>query len=224
MAQAPSAALDRIARAVWQALGAGEITEPEAAAASEVVEARRKALKGPAGGTRIFNPHAAQWASPRRCGPISPQSLSRRRRQAASGALPPELAAELTQGEQAVLAVVGREAARAGRCDWPVARIAALAGVGRSTTKLALRIAQRLGMLRITERRQTAARSLPNLLTITGKSWLRWLRRGLRGGGVGKATATSTRMLRGSSKGLSRSVSEGCTVPGTHPRTEAPPG
>ena len=45
VAQAPSAALDRIAQAIWEALGAGEITEPEAAAASEALEARRRAIR-----------------------------------------------------------------------------------------------------------------------------------------------------------------------------------
>ena len=89
MAQAPSAALDRIARAVWQALGAGEITEPEAVAASEALEARRKAIKLRRGIHLTTHQVTPQRASPRRYGPISPQSLSRRRRQAASGALPP---------------------------------------------------------------------------------------------------------------------------------------
>ena len=86
---APSAALDRIAQAIWQALGAGEITEPEAAAASEALEARRKAIKLRRGDHLTTHQVTPQRASPRRYGPISPQSLSRRRRQAASGALPP---------------------------------------------------------------------------------------------------------------------------------------
>ena len=48
--RAPLAALDTLARAVWQDLGAGRLAEGEAHALVEAIEARRKALKRPVQG------------------------------------------------------------------------------------------------------------------------------------------------------------------------------
>src|SRR5215211_6555033 len=109
--------------------------------------------------------------------------MERRRRWAASGALPPALAARFTLAETAVLAVIAAEALRHGRCTLVIEHIAALAGVGRSTVKRALRAAQGLGLVRIEERRLAAWRNAPNVVTITSREWSSWLR--LRGRGVG---------------------------------------
>jgi len=89
-------------------------------------------------------------------------------------------------GELATLAVVGRQAASGRPCDWPMARIAALAGVSVSTARNALRMAQRLGMVRVIERRRAANRSLTNLISITCRKWMGWLRRGRKEGGGSK--------------------------------------
>src|SRR5215211_3549610 len=109
--------------------------------------------------------------------------MERRRRWAASGALPPALAARFTLAETAVLAVIAAEALRHGRCTLVIEHIAALAGVGRSTVKRALRVAQGLGFVRIEERRVSAWRNAPNVVTITSREWSAWLR--MRGKGVG---------------------------------------
>ena len=109
--------------------------------------------------------------------------MERRRRWAASGALPPALAARFTLAETAVLAVVSAEALRHGRCTLVIEHIAALAGVTRSTVKRALRAAQGLGFVRIEERRVSAWRNAPNVVTITSREWSAWLR--MRGRGVG---------------------------------------
>ena len=128
------AALEEIARAIWGACGSGALTGEEAARLDGLARARRAAIaSGGAGGGR---PAAALVRVPMVRRPRSPDrqaSIERRRRVAASGAVPPELAARFTQGQVAVLSVVGREAAR-GRpvCDWPMDRIAALAGVCRT--------------------------------------------------------------------------------------------
>jgi len=58
-------------------------------------------------------------------------SLERRRRQAASGALPPALAARFTTGELAALTVIARQCQKGGVCALPIDAIAALAGVSR---------------------------------------------------------------------------------------------
>ena len=135
--------------------------------------------------------------------------MERRRRVASCGALPPEAAGWFTEGQRAALSVVGREAAR-GRpwCDWPLDRIAALAGVGRTTARDALRLAERLGLVRVQERRRRGAKSDTNVVSVTGKAWWRWLRRGPKGGlgeekgsptgggGSERSDATDTQGLR----------------------------
>src|SRR4051812_17844854 len=109
--------------------------------------------------------------------------MERRRRWAASGLLPPALAARFTLAETAVLAVVAAEALRHGRCTLVLEHIAALAGVCRKTVKNALREAQRHGLLGIEERRLSAWRNAPNVVTITSREWGAWLKMRRRGGG-----------------------------------------
>ena len=45
--RAPLATLDALARAVWYDFGAGKLIEAEAAALSDAIEARRRALRRP---------------------------------------------------------------------------------------------------------------------------------------------------------------------------------
>src|SRR5436305_13852271 len=136
---------------------------------------------------------APQKPAQRRFGsrPRSPASMERRRRWAASGLLPPALAARFTTAETAVLAVIALEALRHGRCTLVIEHIAALAGVGRSTVKRALRAAQGLGLVRIEERRVSAWRNAPNVVTITSAEWTAWLRMRERRGGVQAGTTTN---------------------------------
>ena len=214
-------ALDAVARMIWGALGAGQLTEAEAARLDGLVRDRRARIGcGRAGGISHGVGLARPPRAPRPRSPDRQASIERRRRVAASGAVPPELAAQFTQGEVAVLSVVGREAAR-GRpiCDWPMDRIAALAGVSRTVARGALRLAQRLGLLRVQERRRRAARSDTNVVTITAKGWWRWLKRAAaktakttvsrqsrdaecEGGGCGNPKATCTKVFSGSRKDL----------------------
>src|SRR3982751_3942774 len=165
----PRVELPKVSALLWKAYAAGQVSEAEASDLSNLIEARR-ALPKP---TR------------RRVGsrPRSLASMERRRRWAASGALPPALAARFTLAETAVLAVIAAEALRHGRCTLVLEHIAALAGVGRSTVKRALRAAQGLGFLHIEERRVSAWRNAPNVITITSREWSGWLR--MRSGGVG---------------------------------------
>src|SRR5919202_4609603 len=145
IAAAPRVELDKVASLLWKAYAAGQVSEDQASELSEMIEARR-ALP------------AAPKPLQRRLGsrPRSPASIERRRRWAASGAMPPALAARFTLGETAVLAVIAAETLRHGRCTLVIEHIAALAGVGRSTVKRALRAAQGLGFVRIEEQRVSA--------------------------------------------------------------------
>ena len=168
----PRNELSGVGQLLWRAYSAGHITEAEASDLSTLIELRR-ALPPP------------QKPVQRRFGsrPRSPASLERRRRWAAAGALPPQLASRFTLAEVAVLAVIAAEHVKHGRCTLPIDHIAALAGVSRATVKRALREAQALGLVRIEERRLSAWRNAPNAVTITSSEWSTWLR--MRRKGVG---------------------------------------
>src|SRR4051812_3271537 len=95
---APRVALTKVSALLWKAFAAGQVTEAEASDLTDPTGPRRP-------------PPAAPKPAQRRSGPRprSPASLERRRRGAASGALPPALAARVTQAETAVLAVIAAE-------------------------------------------------------------------------------------------------------------------
>src|SRR3954468_8612202 len=168
----PRAELHTVSGLLWKAYAAGQVSEAEAQALSEAIEARR-GLPAP------------QKPIQRRLGsrPRSPASTERRRRWAASGALPPALASRVTTAENAVLAVVAAEHVKRGRCTLVIDHIAALAGVSRTTVKNALREAQRQGLARIEERRISAWRNAPNVVTVISREWQAWLRMRRRGEG-----------------------------------------
>src|SRR5690349_2747644 len=142
----PRVELPKVSALLWKAYAAGTVSESDAADLSALIEARKAVRSAP-------------QVSPRRLvgsRPRTPESLARRRRWVASGLLPPHLASQFTAAETAVLAVIAAEALRHGRCSLVIEHIAALAGVGRSTVKRALRAAQGLGVVRVEERRVSA--------------------------------------------------------------------
>src|SRR5215211_2487023 len=161
----PRVELAKVAGLLWKAYAAGQVSEDQASELSEMIEARR-ALP------------AAQKPVQRRFGsrPRSPASMERRRRWAASGAMPPALAARFTLAETAVLAVIAAEVLKHSRCTLTVGHLAALAGVSETTVRNALRAARGLGLLTIEERRLTAWRNAPNVVRIVSREWLAWLR------------------------------------------------
>src|SRR5919202_750705 len=165
IAAAPRVELDKVASLLWKAYAAGQVSEDQASELSEMIEARR-ALP------------AAPKPLQRRLGsrPRSPASLERRRRWAASGALPPALAARFTLAETAALAVIAAEVLRHSACTLTIGHVAALAGVSETTVRNALRAARGLGLLTLEERRLTAWRNAPNVVRIVSREWQAWLR------------------------------------------------
>jgi hypothetical protein len=166
---------DDIARSCWRALEHGEISEADAESISLAVEAQRQRLREI---SRAAAPKPV-LSKPRR--PRSPdraKSLERRRRQAASGAMPPQIAAGFTMAEQSALAVVARECRQHGRCALFIDQVAAMAGTCRTVVKNAIRQAAYLGLLAVKQRRRRGRKSDTNVLRIADAGWLAWLKLG----------------------------------------------
>ncbi|MCJ2119314.1 helix-turn-helix domain-containing protein [Methylobacterium sp. J-001] len=187
--------LPSVTALLWRAYGEGKVTEAEAESLSGLIEARTlsaprrgdnlpasQVLRSPNLGTaHAEDPGIAQdrVGSPRRAvgsRPRTDASMERRRRWAASGRLPPGLAARFTLAEQAVLALVAAEVARRKDCRLSIENMAAVTGVCRSTVKNAIREAARLGLLTVEERQITGFRNDTNIVRIVSPEWLAWLR------------------------------------------------
>lgn len=187
--------LPAVTALLWRAYGEGNVTEAEAEALSGLIEARQVSAsrRGENAGTvgilrspipGISNPKNPGLPSDCRRSPrtgvgsrpVSSASLQRRRRWAASGRLPPALAARFTLAEQAALSLVAAETARRGDCRLAIEHMAALAGVSRSTVKSALREARKLGLLTVEERKVRSWRNDTNVVRIVSPEWQAWLR------------------------------------------------
>ena len=190
-----TAALDNTARLLWRAHAEAQIADADAEAVAAAVQARRAAFSRPAMSVALSQ---AAPASARRRPPRSPDrqaSLERRRRCAASGALPPQLAAMFTVAESAALSVIAFEVRKAGACTLCVDAIAAKAGVSRSSVGNAIRLAERLGFLQRVERRRAGQRSETNILKVASRTWSAWLRLGKQGVGLKNLSTTNINSL-----------------------------
>jgi hypothetical protein len=200
--------LGEVASAVWQAYGAGGLTDDEAEQLDGLLNARRGAARAAPVKAQPLALVAAQLApvaasAPREAALAAPahhrtgsrprtaESAARRRRWAAAGYLPPALAQAFTAGEQAVLAVIALEVGKRGSCSLAIGQIAALAGVCATLVKRALRQAKLLGLITVEERRLSRWRSDTNVVRVVSREWAAWLRlrlprsnhSGLRGDG-----------------------------------------
>ena len=185
---APRAALPAVTAALWRAFAEGHVPEAEAEALSVLIESRQasetrrspRQTPNPTGtGVDSATDAPDRQGSPRTgvgSRPRTDASLERRRRWAASGRLPPALAARFTPAEQAALALIAAEAARRSDCRMAIEHIAAVAGVSRSTVKAAIREARKLGLLTVEERRITGFRNDTNVVRIVSPEWTAWLR------------------------------------------------
>lgn len=169
------AALDHVAKLVWQGIASDYLDDDHAHELLERLQKRRgptradqKPVGIPAGRISIFPPRRPQLS------PRSPASLARRRHLAASGPMPPKLAANFTLSEMAVLMIVREEVRAKGCCDRSIAEMAARAGVGRTTVQNAIRMAAKLCLLIVQERRRDGKKNLTNVVRIVSKEWLAW--------------------------------------------------
>jgi hypothetical protein len=119
--------------------------------------------------------------------------------------------------------VVAQEHARHGACTLFIEKIAALAGVTRSTVKRALKEAHGLGMIKIEERRLTGWRNDANLITILDLGWLMWLRMRNRGEGSRKGPARNTRLETRGFRNEEAAQAPGETSKAEPPQATRPP-
>src|SRR4051795_4140848 len=108
--------------------------------------------------------------------PDRQRSLERRRKLAASGPMPPALAARFTTGELAVLKIVADEVRTKGACVLSVAEMAARSGTSESTVRRAFRAA--VGLMTVQERRVPFRPNLTNVIRIVSREWLAWIEKG----------------------------------------------
>ena len=169
------AQLDNLAKQAWSAWGEGHLSDTQAEAATCAIERRRRDIRQRGYATPKNRSQPALSPSKRPSSPDRRKSIARRRKQAASGVVPARLACHFTQGQIAVLTVIGREIKKRGTCSMPIDQIAALAGVCRTLVKDALHEARRLGLVSVIERPRPGRRSDTNIVEIISPEWRSWL-------------------------------------------------
>jgi hypothetical protein len=227
--------LPAVTALLWRAYGEGKVTEAEAEALSVLIEARTTVTvsSGRSADGQASNPTRTAFAvisdipsDPQRrprtgagSRPRTDASMERRRRWAASGRLPPALAARFTLAEQAALSLVAAETARRGDCRLSIPHMAALVGVAETTVRNAIREARNLGLLTVEGRRLTGFRNDTNVVRIISPEWTAWLRLGRcspvsgsglslsreqKGGGCKSPNRTPTQISKSGKTGTAR--------------------
>jgi hypothetical protein len=180
--------LDQLARTMWRGYTEGAIGDDDAALLQSCIDRRRPSPRN----TPRTAPGQAMGKLADRLGvrasrfkprqqPRSPDrkaSRNRRRMLGASAVMPPNLRQHYTQGQMAVLAIIAGEIKHHGICDLPLDKIAALAGVCRTTVQTTLHEARRRFHIVVTERPQPGRKSLTNVVEIISPEWSTWIKRG----------------------------------------------
>ena len=169
--------LHELNQKVWTAWSAGLLDDSQAQGLAAVIQSRKGGIS-PIGAVANSAPRTFLRARPRlrQRSPDRIRSIERRRRLAASGPMPPALAAHFTQGQMAVLRIVADEIRRHGSCSVYLDALAARAGVCRTTAQNAIRQARALHLITVQERRRRGQASLTNIITIISPEWRSWLR------------------------------------------------
>jgi len=182
--------IDQLSRQLWQAHAAGQIPDNQAQTLAERLHLLRN--RGSAAQGALFPDQRPDTLAKRQNAPTgflrrfeqrSPDrqaSIQRRRRLAASGPMPPAMAAAYTVGELAVLRIVGDEVAAKGACDRSLAELAARAGVCRKLAQTTLRLAARDGLVTIERRPRPGRKNLSNVVRILSAEWSAWIKRGAK--------------------------------------------
>jgi hypothetical protein len=181
---ASRSALPDVSKAMWSAFTAGYLNDEQAEELSGLIEARRA----------LPPPHKPVGVGSK---PKMPKSIERRRRWAAAGRLPQHLAARFSLAEQAALSVIAVEVIAKGDCRLCIGHIAALAGVGETSVRNAVRAARDMKLVSVEERRLSRWRNDPNIVRVVSPDWLAWLSIGSRKGGCKSVKGSIPKIFRG---------------------------
>lgn len=177
--------LERSACEIWRAYYERKIDDDDATFLQQCVQGRRPTHPLQTTGnlkhvSRLTGPVGSRFKSRQRQRSSNKKaSRDRRRTLGASSMLPAKLRCDYTEGQRAVLGIIAGEVKKQGFCDLFIDRIAATAGVCRTTAQSALHEARRLGHLTITERPRPGRKHLSNIIKITDAVWSAWLKGGL---------------------------------------------
>lgn len=203
--------LDDLSNQVWLAYGAGALADDQAQHLQEIIQARRgpgRTLAPIAVVTAAPPPRYWIKRSPEQRSPDRRASLLRRRQHAATGPLPPQLAAGYTISQLACLKIIADECLAHGACDLGHKAIAARAGTCETVAKRALWLAEHADTLVTVERRPRSGRKhLTNIIRIVRADWLDWLAKGHRKAYAIKACTRAKpdfKLPRGAQKSLPR--------------------
>lgn len=186
IARALPAMLAPLREQLYALNAAGRIDDRGAGELDDAIEARRKgpapAAPSPAGLSlaAAIAPTAARitkFAPRRQRSPDRAKSRERRRGLGGSSPLPEPLARRYTEGQRAVLFIVGEEIAARGVCGLSIAEIAARAGVCHRHAQMTLRLAESDGLVTITERPLKGRKHETNLVRVLSREWAAWLQR-----------------------------------------------
>jgi hypothetical protein len=175
--------LDDYSRQLWKAHGAGIVADDQAQRLAELIQRRRGAQPGPcslATAAPALAPRYLIQRSPEQRSPNRRASLLRRREHAATGPLPPVIAATFTVGELAVLKVISDEWLAHGACDLSRNELGARAGVVVTVVKRAVRYAEGCGLISVQRRPRSGRKNLTNIIRIIRAEWIDWLSKGRR--------------------------------------------
>jgi hypothetical protein len=203
--------LDDYSRQIWKAHGARIVCDDQAQQLAELIQRRRRSqpvAQSLLSATPIAPRHYIQ-RSPEQRSPDRQASLRRRRAHAATGPLPPSLAAHFTTGELAALKIVADECLAHGVCDLSRNEIASRAGVSKTVAKRALKLAEvEHSMITVEHRPRSGRKHLTSIIRIIRAEWLDWLRKGHRKAYAIKACARAKPdfpQVRGAEKNPPRS-------------------
>jgi hypothetical protein len=213
--------LDALARLIWERYGVGAVNDDEASYLASCIERRRPLSRRTSTGKFAvignLNGRISRFVSrQRQRSPDRRASRDRRRMLGGSSALPDNLRHHYTEGQRSVLCIVAGEIKRHGICDLPIDKIAALAGVCRTTVQTAMHEARRLHHIKITERPQHGRKSLPNIVEIISPEWSTWIKRGPSAarfiGSNPVNLVSTTKNINLSKKRLGKDLQRGCGV------------
>lgn len=178
VADAHPSKLDNLSRLLWQGHCSGALSDEAAQALAEAIQRRREAERCQTDAKPQSAPKAFLRPPPPQRSPDRQRSIERRRHLAASGPMPPALAARFTVSELAVLRIVADEVRARGVCDRSLAELAARAGCCRKVAQNVMRLAAREGLVTIERRPRPGRKHLTNIVRVVSAEWRSWLAKG----------------------------------------------